>query len=251
MLNCDLGQSADAGERIYMETLIAEDFMTTSIATTWLLAFVIGTSSAWAESVSDDVQNGRHLATLICATCHVAVPEQTNAPILRPPAPSLESIAKRNTTSIDSIRTFLITTHRDISNPDGMPNPELTDFQLRQVTAYILSLRNSSAAQMAKPSVDQSDKPLAEGGTCRAEIVRLELALSRARANRQVVGSAPESSAARLHRQPTPESVAQATTEAEKGIETALVLARKLESEGMDPECTAMLKKVELPSGIR
>jgi mono/diheme cytochrome c family protein len=225
--------------------------MTTNIATAWLLVFVIGTSSAWAESVSDDVQNGRHLATLICATCHVAGPEQTDAPILRPPAPSLESIAKRNTTSIDSIRTFLISTHRDISNPNGMPNPEPTDFQLGQVTAYILSLRNTFAAQTAKPAVDQSDKPSAEAGTCRAEIVRLELVLSRARANRQVVGSAPETLAARLHRQPTLESVAQAATEAEKGIETALVLARKLEAGGMDPECTVMLKKVELPSGVR
>ena len=225
--------------------------MTTSIATAWLLAFAIGTNSAWAENVSDDVRNGRHLATLICATCHVAGPEQTNAPILQPPAPSLESIAKRNTTSIDSIRTFLIGAHRDMSNLNGMPNPALTDFQLRQVTAYILSLRNSSAAQIAKPAVDQSGKPSAEAGACRAEIVRLELALSRARANRQVVGTAPKSSAARLHRQPTPKSVAHAATEAEKGIETALALARKLESEGMDPECTAMLKTVELPSGIR
>jgi hypothetical protein len=101
------------------------------------------------------------------------------------------------------------------------------------------------AALRAKPG----SPPL--GGTCRAEIVRLESALSRARASRQLVGSAPESSAARLHRQPTPQSVAQATTEAEKGIETALLLARKLESEGMEPECTAMLKEVELPSGIR
>jgi hypothetical protein len=83
----------------------------------------------------------------------------------------------------------------------GMPNPALADFQLRQVTAYILSLRNSSAAQIAKSAVDQSGKPSAEAGACRAEIIRLELALSRARANRQVVGTAPESSAARLHRQ--------------------------------------------------
>ena len=130
--------------------------MTTSTATTWLLAFVIGASSAWAESVSDDVQNGRHLATLICATCHVAGPEQTNAPILRPPAPSLQSIAKRNSTSIDSIRTFLITTHRDISNPNGMPNPELTDFQLRLVTAYTLSLRNSPAREAVGGPIRQA-----------------------------------------------------------------------------------------------
>jgi hypothetical protein len=102
------------------------------------------------------------------------------------------------------------------------------------VTAYLLSLRKPSAAQ---------------AGPCRAEIARLELALSHARANRQVVGSAPESSAARLHRQPTPQSLGQAAAESEKTVETALVFARKLESQGMDAECTAMLKKVQLPFG--
>jgi hypothetical protein len=114
--------------------------------------------------------------------------------------------------------------------PEGMPNPQLLDFQIEQVPAYLLSLRKPTSAQ---------------AGPCRAEIARLELALSQARANRQVVGSASESSAARLHRQPTPQSLGQAAAEAEKTVETALVFARKLEAEGMDAECTAMLKKVQ------
>jgi hypothetical protein len=77
------------------------------------------------------------------------------------------------------------------------------------------------------------------------------LVLSQARASGQAVGSAPESSAARLHRQPTTQSVEQAASEAEKAVETALALARKLESEGLDAECAAMLKKVELSFGSR
>jgi mono/diheme cytochrome c family protein len=211
--------------------------MAIRIALGGLLAFGICASTAWSQepgNVSDDVQKGHHLAALICSNCHVAGPDQSIEPILRPPAPSFESIARRSTISADTIRTFLTTTHRDIGNPKGMPNPQLLDFQIEQVSAYLLSLRKPTAAQ---------------AGPCRAEIARLELALSHARANRQVVGSAPESSAARLHRQPTPQSLGQAAAEAEKTVETALVFARKLEAEGMDAECTAMLKKVQLPFG--
>jgi hypothetical protein len=45
--------------------------------------------------------------------------------------------------------------------------------------------------------------------------------------------------------------VAQATSEAEKDVETALAFAQKLEAEGLDAECAAMLQKVEPPPGSR
>ena len=195
-----------------------------------------------AASVSDDVQNGHYLAALICSSCHVAGPDQSTEPVLKPAAASFESIARRSTTSSDTLRAFLTTTHRNISNPAGMPNPELLDFQIRQVAAYLLSLRKSSAAALDRKP------PAVEAGSCRAEITHLELALSKARASGQAVGSAPKSSAARLHRQPTAQSVKQAAREAETNVETALALARKLESEGLVAECVAMLKKVELSS---
>jgi hypothetical protein len=41
----------------------------------------------------------------------------------------------------DSIRIFLTTTHRDISNPKGMPRLQLVDDQIERVTAYLLSLQ--------------------------------------------------------------------------------------------------------------
>lgn len=66
-----------------------------------------------------------------------------------------------------------------------------------------------------------------------------------------LLGSARESSAARLHRQPTLQSVEQAAAEAGKTVETALAFARQLEAEGLDAECTAMLQKIEPPSGLR
>ena len=108
---------------------------------------VLATAQAQqASSAADDVEKGRYLAGLICSICHVAGPDQLVEPVLRPPAQSFETIAQRRTTSADSIRTFLTTTHRDISNPAGMPNPELLDFQIRQVGAYLLSLRKPSAS---------------------------------------------------------------------------------------------------------
>jgi hypothetical protein len=210
---------------------------------------VLATAQAQqASSAADDVEKGRYLAGLICSICHVAGPDQLVEPILRPPAQSFETIAQRSTTSADSIRTFLTTTHRDISNPAGMPNPELLDFQIRQVGAYLLSLRKPSASG---PPLGLRKPSAAQVGSCRTEIARLELVLSQARASGQVVGNAPESSAARLHRQPTAESVKRAASEAEKTVETVLVFARKLESGGLDAECASMLAKVELQFGAR
>lgn len=193
----------------------------------------------------DEVQKGHQLAAIICSNCHVVGPDQTTEPILRPPAPSFESIARRSDSSSETIRSFLATTHRDINNPAGMPNPELPDFELSQVTAYILSLRKAAPASVSRKPV------AAQPGSCQAEIAHLESRLSELRANGQAIGSAPESSAARLHRQPTAQSVKQAASEAEKTVETALAMARKLGFEGLDAECAAMLKKVEPSLGPR
>jgi hypothetical protein len=90
----------------------------------------------------------------------------------------------------------------------------------------------------------------AHAGPCSEEIARVELALSQAQANRQIGPSAPESAGALLHRQPTPETVARAQTEAEKNTDAALALARKLNAEGKDSECVAALEKGGVPLGV-
>lgn len=198
------------------------------------------------NATSEDVQKGHYLTVLMCSSCHVIGPDQTIEPVLQPPAPSFISIAQRKTISPQEIQSFLATTHRGISNPAGMPNPDLTDFQMRQVEAYLLGLRNHLSA---KPTVRQPSA--AAAGSCHAEITRLESVLNKARASGQIVGTAPESTAARLHRQPTLQSVEQATNETQKSVETALAFGRKLEAEGLDAECAVMLQKVEPPSGPR
>ena len=100
-------------------------------------------SPAWGQvsNVADDVRKGHHLAILLCTECHVVAPDQPYAPTRSPPAPSFESIASRSDTSVDSLRHFLTTTHQGMDNPKGMPNPNLADFQITQISAYLLSLR--------------------------------------------------------------------------------------------------------------
>jgi hypothetical protein len=89
----------------------------------------------------------------------------------------------------------------------------------------------------------------AHAAPCKKQIARVEMALSRMQADQQIAPTARESRAARLHHQPTPKTVAKAETVAKDKVETALGLARKLDSEGKDSECLATLEKA-LPLGV-
>ena len=92
---------------------------------------------------ADEIQAGHKVAVLVCANCHVAASDQASKPILRPPAPSFASIMQRKDVTADWLRNFMKTTHRSIENPNGMPNPLLLDYQVEQITAYLLSLRKA------------------------------------------------------------------------------------------------------------
>jgi hypothetical protein len=60
---------------------------------------------------------------------------------LRQPGPSVLAVANRPGTTAASLQSFLLTTHATIPNADNMPNPQLTDDQVRVLVSYILSLR--------------------------------------------------------------------------------------------------------------
>ncbi len=118
--------------------------MKVRIASAWLVAlgFVVGSACAEEAGAPADIQQGHRLALEICAYCHLSAGDQETAPILQPPAPSFASIAQRRDIGPDSLRAFLNTTHRSVAARSGMPNPELLDSQIKQVAAYLLSLRN-------------------------------------------------------------------------------------------------------------
>ncbi|MGE5365832.1 MAG: c-type cytochrome [Betaproteobacteria bacterium] len=92
-----------------------------------------------ASAQNDDVRKGHFLAAHICAICHVAAADQAYPPIMKPPASSFASIAQRM--DAEPLKNFMATTHRGLNNPKGMPNPQLMDYQIKQLVAYILSLR--------------------------------------------------------------------------------------------------------------
>lgn len=73
-------------------------------------------------------------------------------------------------------------------------------------------------------------------GPCTAEIARLEREVRAAQANPEAGPAAPQSLAADLEHQPTPETVAAAKKRAQAGFETVLARAKELDSRG-DPAC--------------
>lgn len=105
--------------------------------------FCMAVGSAWAQETgaAADLRAGHQLAAMLCGNCHVATPDQPFMPILDPPAPSFASIAERKDLTAEWLTNFLTTTHRGLDNPKGMPNPYLADYQVKQVVAYLLSLR--------------------------------------------------------------------------------------------------------------
>jgi mono/diheme cytochrome c family protein len=114
--------------------------MRTAAMSLVVLCLTVGSARS-QDSAADDVQAGHHVASALCSICHVATPDQATQPILHPPAPPFASIVQRKDITADSLRNFLMTTHRGLDHPKGMPNPDLADFQVRQVVAYLMSLR--------------------------------------------------------------------------------------------------------------
>lgn len=99
------------------------------------LDFALAQQSATAE----DLRKGHRLAAELCSICHLATPDQVASPMLDPPAPPFGRILAREHLSAEWLTHFLQTTHRGLDRPDGMPNPELMDFQIKQVVAYLMS----------------------------------------------------------------------------------------------------------------
>lgn len=112
----------------------------------WWTSTLVAISACCADPIhaqSDLISRGRNFAELVCGACHV-VSDSKQTPILRDPGPPFVQIARRTSTTEDSLRTYLDTKHPDMGPSERMPNPRLADYQIDEVIAYILSLRNHS-----------------------------------------------------------------------------------------------------------
>ena len=108
-----------------------------------LLGIMSFSTSLYAQGPSEEeiIAKGHALALSVCAPCHVTATDQPWPPILRTPGPTFNDIANKPTTSVDSLRAFLTSSHANIGTLFKMPNPRLVDYQITALTSYILSLR--------------------------------------------------------------------------------------------------------------
>jgi mono/diheme cytochrome c family protein len=82
-----------------------------------------------------DARSGQALARGVCAACHAVAKGQTSSP--DPNAPSFEQLAH-----VPGMTTLALTVALQTSHAT-MPNLMLSPDELRDVTAYITSLRES------------------------------------------------------------------------------------------------------------
>jgi len=119
---------------------------------------VIATVIAWDVSVptaayaqikpSDgNVAAGRALALQACTSCHVVTADQPYKPILKrtPSPPDFKDIANKPNVTAASLRRYLASLPA-IPKGSQMANPDLTEEELRDVTAFIMTLGDKSSA---------------------------------------------------------------------------------------------------------
>ena len=91
--------------------------------------------AASGGALAQDVRNGEMIAKTWCAGCHVV---NGDAPSMgrMDAVPSFSAIAQMSSTTNASLRVFLSTPHAN------MPDYSLTQKEMTDVSAYILSLRH-------------------------------------------------------------------------------------------------------------
>ena len=97
---------------------------------------VLGIVAASQAQDIGDVQQGRQFALDVCASCHAVRAGQTQSPLAT--APSFEEIAHTPGMTEAALAVWLTAQ----SHPT-MPNLILSPQQVRNVSAYLLSLRDN------------------------------------------------------------------------------------------------------------
>jgi mono/diheme cytochrome c family protein len=95
-------------------------------------AFGVFTADIVRPALAADALNGKRLAELWCAACHVVTVNQRQA---NADAPPFEEIAKRPNFSEPGLVTFLLDPHAK------MPNMNLTRIEANDIAAYVGTLR--------------------------------------------------------------------------------------------------------------
>ena len=107
-------------------------FMIHAVTVLCTIAIGIFAADVVRPALAADAFNGKRLAELWCAACHVVAADQRQA---NADAPPFEEIAKRPNFSEPGLVTFLLDPHAK------MPNMNLTRVEATDIAAYIRTLR--------------------------------------------------------------------------------------------------------------
>ena len=122
---------------------------TLSLVAAFAATAPILTTATAAES-GGNVQAGRDVALRSCTGCHVVASDQRFKPVYPRPLSDFKTIANKPSTTTTSVRQFLERLPA-VPKPGQMANPLLSGEELRDVAAYIVSLRDESMREAAQP----------------------------------------------------------------------------------------------------
>lgn len=97
------------------------------------LALLAMAGPCFGQGLAGNAERGEQLAERWCSTCHIVSERQEHATTDAPP---FRSIAKRSPEATDALAAFLMDPH------PPMPDLSLTRAEIRDLLAYITSLRN-------------------------------------------------------------------------------------------------------------
>jgi mono/diheme cytochrome c family protein len=108
-------------------------------STTWAAPV----TNAQMKTIEGDVAAGRDMALLACTGCHVVTPDQPFRPLYPGPPfpPDFKDIANRPSVTAADLQHHLDTLPAVPEN-SHMPNLLLSSDELRDVVAFIISLRD-------------------------------------------------------------------------------------------------------------
>jgi mono/diheme cytochrome c family protein len=107
-------------------------FVIAAVTTLCATALGIFPAAIVPPALAADAFNGKRLAELWCAACHVVTVNQRQA---NADAPPFEEIARQPNFSQPGLVTFLLDPHAK------MPNMNLTRIEANDIAAYIATLR--------------------------------------------------------------------------------------------------------------
>lgn len=98
-----------------------------------IAVLVLTSQTAAGQAGPPDIQNGREFATKLCSNCHALPSDPVHAG--RPDVPSFTAIARMPNITPERLTGAIVLPHPE------MPGVPLTRAEIRDLTAYILSLK--------------------------------------------------------------------------------------------------------------